>query len=46
MCQVHAGAYVSLLTPEETSYSRWPYIVRVCVTKIYPALDTGYPQYI
>ena len=26
-------------------YSRWPYIVRVCVTKIYPHC-TGHPHYI
>ena len=26
-------------------YSRWPYIVRVCVTKIYPHY-TGHPHYI
>ena len=26
-------------------YSRWPYIVRVCVTKIYPHY-TGHPLYI
>ena len=28
-----------------TLYSRWPYIVRVCVTKIYPHY-TGHPHYI